>query len=72
MFSRISSDLRGQEEALRDDGGVDALLEQDVRSVQQRAGDDGDRRRAVARLNVLRLGQVDKHLGSRVRDLHLL
>mmetsp|Transcript_41360 Transcript_41360/g.113799 ORF Transcript_41360/g.113799 Transcript_41360/m.113799 type:complete len:399 (+) Transcript_41360:594-1790(+) len=63
---------RGQEEALRDDGGVDALLEQDVRSVQQRAGDDGDRRRAVARLNVLRLGQVDKHLGSRVRDLHLL
>ena len=29
------------------------------------------RRRAVARLNVLRLGQLDEHLGRRVEDLHV-
>ena len=62
----------GEQKGLRDDGGVDALLEQDLRLVQQRAGDDGHRRRAVTCLHVLRLGQVDEHLGGGVSHLHLL
>mmetsp|Transcript_27810 Transcript_27810/g.65685 ORF Transcript_27810/g.65685 Transcript_27810/m.65685 type:complete len:452 (+) Transcript_27810:162-1517(+) len=45
----------GEQEGLRDDGRVDALLEQDLRLVQQRPGDDRHGRRAVTCLHVLRL-----------------
>mmetsp|Transcript_1502 Transcript_1502/g.3826 ORF Transcript_1502/g.3826 Transcript_1502/m.3826 type:complete len:487 (+) Transcript_1502:210-1670(+) len=57
---------RRNQEALRDDRWVDALLEQDIRRVEQCACNHSDRGGAIARLDILRLGQVDEHLRGRV------
>lgn len=56
---------------LSNDGRVDALLQQASALVQQRAAQHDDGRGAVASLDVLRLGQLDKHLCGGVEHLHV-
>ena len=62
---------RGHLERLRNHRRVDALFEQARALVEHRAAEHDDGRRAVARLDVLRLGQLDEHLGRRVKHLHV-
>mmetsp|Transcript_30051 Transcript_30051/g.103833 ORF Transcript_30051/g.103833 Transcript_30051/m.103833 type:complete len:565 (-) Transcript_30051:9-1703(-) len=61
----------GEHERLSDGRRVQALCQQLVARVEQRPRDDAHRCRAVARLNVLRLGQLHEHLRRRVLDFHL-
>jgi hypothetical protein len=50
----------GDLKCARDDRGVDALGQEALAGGEKAAGNDNDRRGAVAGLDVLRLGQLDK------------
>ena len=54
-------------EALRDDGGVDALVEEVQAGAQERARNDNNTGGAIAGLDVLRVGKLDKLGGGEVR-----
>ena len=59
-------------EGVGDDGGVDAVGEEEEGVVEEGAGDDDDGGGAVAGGRVLRLGEVDEHLGGGLEDVHLV
>lgn len=50
----------GELKCARDDRGVDTLGQETLAGSEEAAGDDDDRRGAVAGLDVLRLGQLDQ------------
>lgn len=62
--------VRGLHEGGGDGHGVDALGEEGAAGFEEGAGDDDDGGGAVARLDVLRLGELHEHFGGRVQDVH--
>jgi len=58
--------------ALREDGGVDVLVEQVLGFREEFARDDDRRRGAVPDLVFLGLGDFDDHVGRGVLDVHLV
>ena len=64
--------LGGLGERLADDGRMDALGEELGGGLEKSASHHNNGGRAIAGLDVLRLGQLDEHLGRRMHDLHLL
>ena len=62
--------LRGAaQEAVRDHGGVDALVEQLRAGIEQGARNNHHGGGSVSRLDVLRLGKLDQHASSGVKHL---
>lgn len=59
-------------ECIGDDGGVDAVGEEEEALFEECAGDDDDGGGAVTGGGVLRLGELDEHLGGGLEDLHLV